>query len=178
MPGTPGDRSRAEASVASRSKAQGPRSAVPRTAGNEVVAHPKSRRFTSEYKLRIVREAERCRGAKALVDSLVTDAGRIGEVLKTATAADRRDLPRAIVHEVVLDTDKGEGEIAFHAIPRLVGEKRTDGASGNDERTRPFEGMSSHMQMAGARLVGGKRTCRVRIIRKPWLFRTLRRAAG
>jgi transposase-like protein len=28
----------------------------------EVVAHPKRRRFSAEYKVRIVREAERCRG--------------------------------------------------------------------------------------------------------------------
>lgn len=46
-----------------------------------------------------------------------------------------RDLLRAIVHEIVLDPDKSEGEITFHAIPRLRGAKRTGDGFGNDERT-------------------------------------------
>jgi transposase-like protein len=37
---------------------------------NEVLAHPKRRKFTSEYKLRIVREAEKCRGASAIGELL------------------------------------------------------------------------------------------------------------
>jgi hypothetical protein len=70
----------------------------------------------------------------------------------------------------VLDPDKSEAEITFHGIPRLQRPKRTDGISGNDERTGPSPSMSSCIQMAGARLVGRKRTCRVRIVRKPWLL--------
>jgi hypothetical protein len=37
-----------------------------RGGANEVLAQPKRRKFTSEYKLRIVREAEKCRGASAI----------------------------------------------------------------------------------------------------------------
>ena len=109
--------------------------------------------------------------AKALVAELVADSQRIGAVLGTATQAETRDLLRAIVQEVVLDPDKGEGEITFHAIPRLQEEKRTSGVPGNDERTRPSPSMSSCIEMAGARLVGRKRTCRIGIVRKPWVLR-------
>ena len=87
--------------------------------------------------------------AKALVAGLVADAGRIGAVLATATASETRELLRAIVQEVIVDPDKGEAEITFHAVPRLQRSKRTDETPGNDKRTRPFEGMSSCIQMAG-----------------------------
>jgi hypothetical protein len=114
--------------------------------------------------------------ARAMVGSLVEDAARMGAVLGAATKADARDLLRALMHEIVVNPDAGEGEIEFHAIPRLQRSERTDGCSGNDERTeRPFEHLSSHYQMAGARLVGQKRTCRVRVVRKPWTFRRLLR---
>ena len=109
--------------------------------------------------------------ARDLVADLVADAGRIGAVLVTATASETRELLRAIIQEVVVDPDKGEAEVTFHAIPRLRGPKRTDGVSEDDKRTRPSPSMSSCIQMAGARLVGPKRTCRVRIIRKPCLLR-------
>jgi hypothetical protein len=79
--------------------------------------------------------------AKVLVAELVTHFERIGDVLGTATAAETRDLLRAIVQEIRLDPEGGEGEIAFFAIPRLVDQKRTDGTSGNTERTGPLEGI-------------------------------------
>ena len=41
-----------------------------RDSANEVLAQPKRRTFTSEYKLRIVREAEKCRGANAIGELL------------------------------------------------------------------------------------------------------------
>ena len=123
--------------------------------------------------------------AKALVANLVTDAGRIASLLGTATASETRDLLRAIVQEVVLDPEKGEGEITLYAMPRLGGGDggpsgtRANGIATNAERTPRNPGMSSHMYMAGARLVGRKRTCRVRVIRKPWMLRRLlRRVAG
>jgi hypothetical protein len=109
----------------------------------------------------------------------VTDAGRISAVLGSATSAETRELLRSVIQEVVLDPDKSEGVITFHGIPRHQRPKRTDGISGNDERTGPSPSMSSCIQMAGARLVARKRTCRVRVIRKPWLFRrALRWVAG
>jgi hypothetical protein len=124
--------------------------------------------------------------ARALVVDLVEDAGRVGALLDAAAPSDARDLLRAIVQEVVIDPDKGEGEVTFHAIPRLAGaagaadesrpgpdESGGPGHPSNAERTPPRDArVSSHIQMAGARLVAQKRTCRVRIIRKPWLLRS------
>jgi hypothetical protein len=125
--------------------------------------------------------------AHAMVARFVNDAGRIGSLLETASASDTRDLLRSIVQEVGIDPDKGETGITLYAMPRFGdgpaeaggpgdgGSVSSSGAPTNEERTRPAKDMSSHMYMAGARLVGRKRTCRIRVIRKPWLLHRSRR---
>jgi hypothetical protein len=107
--------------------------------------------------------------AETLVANLMEELGALTATLQTGSDQDRRDVVRALTDQILVNPDTGDVEVTFFAIPRLP--------SPNEQRTdRPFESdLSSVSQMAGARLVGPKRTCWVRIVRKPWLLDHRRR---
>jgi hypothetical protein len=108
--------------------------------------------------------------AEGLVADLMRDLGQLGPTLTAGTFHDKRDVVRALTETILVNPETGEAELALFAIPRHVGQKRTDEPSNEKRTERPFEHLSSSYTMAGARLGARKSTFRARIIRRPWVF--------
>jgi hypothetical protein len=122
-----------------------------------------------EVRLEDMEAARVSRGeAQALVEGLVSDLARIGEVIGAADFLEQREIVRGLTQGIAFDPDTLRGEIAFYAVPL---------AARNDKRPGAGRGDFVSLVMAGARPSAPETTKTRPTVRKPFSLSALRACA-